>query len=89
MDRLVDLKHMMLEEVEELTEKDDLSLGDLDVAYKIVDVIKDIETIMAMNQGSNRSDYSDAKLEKMMDDLSLSLDERSALMKAMKSIRKD
>jgi len=86
MQRLVNLKHMMLEEVEEMTEKDSLSYGDIDLAYKITDVIKDIDTIVAMNQGYSSKAGDDSKIERMMDDLHLSLDERSALRKAMSEI---
>lgn len=48
MDSLWDLKDMLCEQIEDIVKKGDISPTELDHVYKVVDVIKDIVTIDAM-----------------------------------------
>ncbi len=42
---LYSLKEMLCRELEELSQKDELSVGDLDLAHKLTDTIKNIDKI--------------------------------------------
>jgi hypothetical protein len=58
MDILYELKDLLCEELEHINKKHDFSnMAELEVAYKAVDIIKDISTIEAM-ENSDFSDYS-------------------------------
>lgn len=58
MEILYELKDLLCEELEKINKKHDIgNMGELEVAYKAVDIIKDITTIEAMEE-SNFSDYS-------------------------------
>lgn len=58
MDILYDLKDLLCEELMEINKKHDLkNMAELEVAYKAVDIIKDISTIEAMEE-ADFSDYS-------------------------------
>ncbi len=56
MEILYELKDLLCEELEHINKKHDFSnMAELEVAYKAVDIIKDISTIEAMEE----SDFSD------------------------------
>lgn len=65
MDSLYRLKDLLCDEVEEIVAKNDITPTELDRVYKVVDVIKDIVTIDAMEnagedfdeEGSYRGGY--------------------------------
>lgn len=58
MEILYELKDLLCEELEHINKKHDFSnMAELEVAYKAVDIIKDISTIEAM-ENSDFSDYS-------------------------------
>lgn len=56
MKHLEELKELLLEQVKKITKKGDISVSELDSVYKVVDIIKDIGTIEAM-EGSE-GEYS-------------------------------
>lgn len=58
MKALCRLKDMLEMEMEDLTQGGKLSTSDVELAYKMVDIIKDIETIKAMSEYDD-DDYSD------------------------------
>ena len=58
MKALKDLKEMLEEEVKKITKKGDITPTELESAYKVVDIIKDIETIWAMEDYSEDDGYS-------------------------------
>lgn len=56
---LYDLEDMLEAEIKKITKKEELDTACVDLAYKMVDIIKDIETIGAMrgtDEGYSRSD---------------------------------
>ena len=60
---LHELKNMLLEQVDAVVKKGDISYSELECMYKVVDIVKDIETIFAMadegySQAMSREDYS-------------------------------
>ena len=57
MEILYDLKNMLCHELDKIVEKKDMNPAELEVAYKAVDIIKDITTIEAMEE-ADFSDYS-------------------------------
>ena len=57
MEILEDLKDMLCHELDKIVEKKDINPTELEVAYKAVDIIKDITTIEAMEE-ADFSDYS-------------------------------
>ena len=58
MEILYDLKDLLCEELIEINKKHDFkNMAELEVAYKAVDIIKDISTIEAMEE-ADFSDYS-------------------------------
>ena len=57
MEILDDLKDMLCHELDKIVEKKDINPTELEVAYKAVDIIKDITTIEAMEE-ADFSDYS-------------------------------
>ena len=50
MEILYDLKDLLCEELEKIVKKRDINPGELEMAYKAVDIIKDIATIEAMEE---------------------------------------
>ena len=56
MEILYDLKDLLCEELEKIVKKRDINPGELEMAYKAVDIIKDITTIEAMER-TDLSDY--------------------------------
>lgn len=64
MEILYELKDLLCEELERINKKHDISnMAELEVAYKAVDIIKDITTIEAMEE----ADFSDSSYD---DDMS-------------------
>ena len=57
MEILYDLKNMLCKELDKIVEKKDINANELEIAYKAVDIIKDITTIEAMEE-ADFSDYS-------------------------------
>jgi hypothetical protein len=58
MDILYELKDLLCEELERINKKHDIgNMAELEVAYKAVDIIKDITTIEAMEE-ADFNDYS-------------------------------
>ena len=57
MEILEDLKDMLCQELDKIVEKKDINPTELEVAYKAVDIIKDITTIEAMEE-ADFGDYS-------------------------------
>ena len=51
---MYDLRNMLCEELDELARKGDLGAGDLEIAHKLTDTIKNIDKIMMLEDG----DYS-------------------------------
>lgn len=57
MKALYELKELLCDQIEEIVEKHDITPTELDHVYKVVDVIKDIDTIEAMQEYGD--DYSE------------------------------
>lgn len=60
---LHELKDLLLGQVDEVVKKNDITYNKLECMYKVVDIIKDIETIFAMadegySQAMSRENYS-------------------------------
>ena len=55
---LEDVCDMLEDELKQIAKKSDLTSQDLDNAYKMVDIVKDIETIKAMKHAEEESRYS-------------------------------
>lgn len=51
MDAMYDLRDMLCKELEEISQKGDLSAGDLETAHKLTDTIKNIDKIGRMEDG--------------------------------------
>lgn len=60
MHKLYELRDMLMEELEECTDKGELSAGSLEIVDKLTHSIKSIDTILAMEDAgySNDDDYS-------------------------------
>lgn len=58
MKHLDELKELLMEQVKKITKKGDITVSELDSVYKVVDVIKDIDTITAMEEEYGDSGYS-------------------------------
>ena len=59
MEILYELKDLLCEELEHINKKHDFSnMAELEVAYKAVDIIKDISTIEAMEEADFGDRYS-------------------------------
>lgn len=58
MKHLDELKELLMEQVKKITKKGDITVSELDSVYKVVDVIKDIDTINAMEEEYGGSGYS-------------------------------
>lgn len=52
------LKETLEDEIKNINKKGTMTIADLDMAYKAVDIIKDIETIEAMNAYEEEEPYS-------------------------------
>ncbi len=60
MKSMYDLRDMLCKELEEITRKGELGAGDLDIAHKLTDTIKNIDKIEAMEEdgySSRRDEY--------------------------------
>lgn len=55
MKSLYNLKEMLCNELEEMTQKDELSMGDLDIAHKLTNTIKNIGKIEMLEDGDGYS----------------------------------
>lgn len=60
MKSLYDLKEILEDEVKNMTKKGDITPQELENAYKITDILKDIETIKAMQEAGEQGQYSRA-----------------------------
>ena len=60
MKALYDLKEILEDEVKSMTKKGDITPQELENAYKITDILKDIETIKAMKEAGEQGQYSRA-----------------------------
>lgn len=60
MKALYDLKEILEDEVKNMTKKGDITPQELENAYKITDILKDIETIKAMKEAGQNGEYSRA-----------------------------
>ena len=58
MEALYRLKDLLCDEVAEIVHKNDITPTELDRVYKVVDIIKDIDTIDAMENADFTKDYS-------------------------------
>ena len=59
MEILYDLKDLICEELDKINKKHDINPGELEMAYKAVDIIKDITTIEAMVDYGDEYSYDD------------------------------
>ena len=59
MEILYDLKDLICEELDKINKKHDINPGELEMAYKAVDIIKDISTIEAMEEYGDEYSYDD------------------------------
>lgn len=60
MDILYELKDLLCEELDKINKKHDIgNMAELEVAYKAVDIIKDISTIEAMEDYGDEYSYDD------------------------------
>ena len=60
MEILYELKDLLCEELEKINKKHDIgNMAELEVAYKAVDIIKDISTIEAMEDYDDEYSYDD------------------------------
>lgn len=55
---LDDMCDMLEDELKQIVKKDDINPQELDSAYKAVDILKDIETIKAMQRSEYSNEYS-------------------------------
>ena len=62
MKSMYDLRDMLCEELEEITRKGELGAGDLDIAHKLTDTIKNIDKIEAMDERGYSGRYLDDDL---------------------------
>ena len=60
MKALHDLKEILEDEIKNMTKKGDITPQELENAYKITDILKDIETIKAMQEAGEYGEYSRA-----------------------------
>ena len=61
MHKLDELRDMLMEELEECSDKGELSAGSLEVIDKLAHAIKSIDTIVAMEDAGYSNDYSYAR----------------------------
>lgn len=55
---LYDLRDMLEDELKKITKKDEMDVQSVELAYKMVDIIKDIATIEAMESADYTDGYS-------------------------------
>lgn len=66
---LYKLKDMLCQELDEIADKGDLGAGDLDIAHKLTDTIKNIDKIEMLEEGYSRDgDYSEGRYSRDGDD---------------------
>ena len=59
MKALHELKEMLCKEIEKVTVKDAITPAEIEALYKVVDIIKDIDTIEAMEEYGEDDGYSE------------------------------
>lgn len=59
---MYDLRNMLCDELDELARKGDLGAGDLEIAHKLTDTIKNIDKIEAMDERGYSGRYLDDDL---------------------------
>ena len=59
MKSMYELRDMLCKELDELTRKGELGAGDLDIAHKLTDTIKNIDKIEAMDERGYSGRYLD------------------------------
>ena len=60
-----DVKDMVEDEIEKITKKDELDDRCLEVLYKLVDIAKDVETVMAMHEYGGEFDMENGYSTRM------------------------
>lgn len=55
---LYDIQDMLEDELKKISKKEDITTMDLDNIYKMVDIVKDVATVKAMQEGGYSQDYS-------------------------------
>ena len=55
---LYDIKDKMEDELKKICRKEEMTQTDLDNVYKMIDIVKDVTTIEAMNESDYSKDYS-------------------------------
>jgi hypothetical protein len=61
-----DIKSMLCKELEEIGRKGELTTSNLDVMYRSVDILKDLETIKSMQEAGYSNTYSGDYSERYM-----------------------
>ena len=59
---MYDLRNMLCDELDELARKGELGAGDLEIAHKLTDTIKNIDKIEAMDERGDSGRYLDDDL---------------------------
>lgn len=59
MNKMYELRNMLCEELDNITEQGDITTGTLDIINKLTHSIKSIDTIMAMEEASYDGSYRD------------------------------
>ena len=59
MHALKELREMLEDEVKKIVKKGDINQSELETVYKVIDVIKDIDTIKAMEEAGGEDGYSE------------------------------
>lgn len=59
MNKMYELRDMLCEELDNITEQGDITTGSLDIINKLTHSIKSIDTIMAMEEASYDGSYRD------------------------------
>lgn len=69
MKAMYDLRNMLCKELDEIARKGELGAGDLDIAHKLTDTIKNIDKIEMLEEGYSRDgDYSEGRYSREGDD---------------------
>lgn len=55
---LYDIQDMLEDELKKIAKKDEITTGDLDNIYKMVDIVKDVTTVKAMEEGGYSQESS-------------------------------
>lgn len=82
MEQMKKLRRMLVNEIEEVARKDDLSAGDLEAVYKLTDTVKNIDKIEMLG-GSSEKRYSYRGKQKMADKFGTLLDDCTGTERAI------